>query len=604
MSLDRDVLATQQVADLLGVSAARVRQLVEEGKLPPPTQLGPRAHVWRRADVEVLLPGRPGEEVTRLSTLLTSAAAPLIRRHDLVLDFPAASSVERAHVRVFEGDAEEGRRTVVVLGGLVDTGGLANHVERIAEIVDARLLSGRGPSATWFTYTPGSAFIGWHEITNVVFRSRLGPTSRPVQRVLVGLRRRPQRPDACEESFVFEHPSWHAENVAEVERVIGQPLECFPPSAYTEGVIGRWQRAGRVVEVDTDPECIGTLLSALARLEHVPADDPYRGAAHQACETLAHEVCLRLEYRETSHWDDGTEPPYGRTPDRYWPGTFAARLVPLTMSALDQERVNRYHRDTDWPWSADELGRHKDLLGQVRSWQVDVGPYGDPGHQDVGLHTALSETSSLLAHWIGVADPASVEDDYPDKRPRGPFDVVGPHDKRYLETVHWTPQFAELPVHRMLREKFWPERRPHVRFGVDPWERVVAYDGGDAPAVFAVDWPLRPHDRPDPIPDEAFIVGDGEGGSRPVYIELPDGQLDPLPRQPSLVANDWNFGYGGGGPGALVFAILRTFESVDGVDFEQLPERWVDDQVCYSSKDELRISVRDLRRRIQRRDGS
>ena len=103
------------------------------------------------------------------------------------------------------------------------------------------------------------------------------------------------------------------------------------------------------------------------------------------------------------------------------------------------------------------------------------------------------------------------------------------------------------------------------------------------------------------VPDEAYIVANGGGGDRAVYIELPDGQLDLLPRLPNPWTGrqwtGWNFGYDGTGPAHLERAISRTFEFVDEIDRDQFPSNWVYQQVCHSDKTHLRISVRDIRAR-------
>lgn len=60
----------------------------------------------------------------------------------------------------------------------------------------------------------------------------------------------------------------------------------------------------------------------------------------------------------------------------------------------------------------------------------------------------------------------------------------------------------------------------------------------------------------------------------------------------------WNFGYSGGGPGALEAAIISAFARADGVEREAMPRAWINDQVEYATNgDTLEIAVDELRRR-------
>jgi hypothetical protein len=62
-----------------------------------------------------------------------------------------------------------------------------------------------------------------------------------------------------------------------------------------------------------------------------------------------------------------------------------------------------------------------------------------------------------------------------------------------------------------MRLEFIEEVRGSLRFGRDPWERLVALHPDDANngryQQFAVEWPLRP--SPDGVPDDAHPAADG-----------------------------------------------------------------------------------------------
>jgi excisionase family DNA binding protein len=65
--MDDDLISTQQAAEILGISLARVHQLIKDGRLPA-TKFGERLRgMWliRRADLEKVRvrpgPGRPSK---------------------------------------------------------------------------------------------------------------------------------------------------------------------------------------------------------------------------------------------------------------------------------------------------------------------------------------------------------------------------------------------------------------------------------------------------------------------------------------------------------------------------------------------------------------
>jgi len=56
---------------------------------------------------------------------------------------------------------------------------------------------------------------------------------------------------------------WRDYGVAEIERVVGAAVECFPERAYTKSIIEQWQRTHRVVQVRDDRFGLNELLRAL-----------------------------------------------------------------------------------------------------------------------------------------------------------------------------------------------------------------------------------------------------------------------------------------------------------------------------------------------------
>lgn len=542
------VMTRSDVARRLKIREYEVDDLVREERLLPSTQFGPQAEVWERSDVERLLrdPGGARERETRDSSLLAPARPPLQRRHDVCIDFMKT----RVHVRVWDGTAQEGHRVVVLVGALHDQINLTiNRIKELAAAIDNRLLGGRGSTAVWFDY--GHHRVP-HRVANIILENARGWswTDRLLGHFWTGHLLFRDR---------FVEPRWRSSSIAAVERVVGEPVECYPESAYTEATIERWKQLGRTVDVEHDPARFRPFLESIALMEKISSTDPYSSVARKACRLIANEIILRRDDLDTWSWDDGTTPRSGRRSEnerewprlfREWPRLFAARLVEVTFTRDDRERISRYVDKAEWPWSVEEFARQVELLKQLERWTVDVGEFGD--RPDPELCAAVQRSISVLSHWISVTNLDFLSDNYPDRRVWGTFEVIGEHDRRYLASIKRKESFA-------------------------------------------VDWPLRP---PAQIPDDAMIVADGATGSRPVYIELPGGRLDLLPRQPDKFAGDWNFGYSGGEPGSLEWgAISRTFQLVDEISQDQVPAGWIETQVCQSEKAQLRISVRGIRQR-------
>lgn len=594
---DPDVMSAAQVASLLGVTAARVRQLVQEEKLPAPQILGQRTQVWRRADVEAIATTLRDEgAVTAVSRLLAPAATALTRTFDDVLEYPTPwGPAGHAHVRIFTGPAPEGERTVVVVGELSEEViSVHQHMGTIAQLVDERLIGVRGVTAAWFEYYPHLPFGSSpeHHVDNVLLH-----VEEPTTRQLPNWRRREAAPA---QGRRYTSPSWSPSSVTEVERLIGAPLEVYPDEAYVPETIARWQRAGAAVPFTIDPDQLRSRFAALETLEQVPADALRHPAALAACPEIADTLTLSLDLaaHSQSTRTDGTTPKRSLSQDEAWPTVFAAYLEPYAPGPLDQQRLASHMSSS----TARKREGHAlaDLLHQLLLWELETGQYADTPQPR--LHAAVTTAADVVRFQLSQNAPEHLPRRRALHQPRL-FEVIGEHDQSYLDSIGFIDD-GQTPLYRMLRATLPtdPDAAYHYRYGRDPWNRAVAHahpEASDRQAWMAIDWPGTP---PRNIPPGTHLVADGQAGSRPVYLQHPDGRLDLLPRGHS--SNDWNFGYGGGGPGALVDAITHAIADYAHLDVEDLPRAWIDDQVCYSSQDQLRISIDDLLRRIKNRGTS
>lgn len=592
MARPDDMLTTQDVAAVLGVTSPRVRQMVDEGKLAPPVEFGLRTHLWHRVDVLAAKLIMDGQRVSRTAAVMPTMDTPLTRIHDQLINYSSlAHEHHLTHVRVWEGPAPEGPRIVVLIGDLRDSPGVVNSIERIVQVIDQQLLNRRGHDAVWFDYRPSALLTrdDKHRIHNVILRYD-------------------------DDHSLHGHdvaPSWRPTTIAEVERVVGEAVECYPAEAYTPSTIDQWQRARQTVDVMHDSVGLTDAITAFRAMAEVSPEHSRAELAHIIRKILA--TIIREKLREIDDlidgrrgwgpsWDDGITPPQAATIGTAppWPTTFAARLVPPRLIPDDEAQLANYPDKYPWPTAPDEAAQAMPLLEQIRHWSADTGPFS--GKSVEPIYYALKFVQRRLTTELQRADRDRADAYLPTYQPLL-LRVMGNTDRRYLgQILSWDPSPIETPHHRELAAQFSTEDHERLEYGVDPWQRLVARLRGSElsqPEEFAVQWPNKPTtDRP---PDEANLLADGgdEGRDRPVYVEGSDGRLNLLPRDPDRLYSGWSFGYGGSGPSALVNAISRYISQVDRTNGSWIPLAWIDDQVTHSRRDHLQINLGDLRRRIR-----
>jgi predicted DNA-binding transcriptional regulator AlpA len=249
------------VADELGVSPMRIRQMVNEGKLPEPTNLGTRFYVWHRADVAAVKAQQTGQASSPASGLLRPPAQRLTRVRDELLHVEVWREPLPVHLRVWHGPAPEGRRTVVLLGGA----SVNAHLEEIVRAA-AGLLPVSPREAVWFGYRPGDE-LRPQEVDNLIWR----PTSDDEDRTpSAGGRVRHFFRRTAPVRRADQVPRYHRPaSLPEVERIVGSPVEAYPGPAYTPETIEAWQRTGRQVEVVRDSIAFESLLTAATTLHWI-----------------------------------------------------------------------------------------------------------------------------------------------------------------------------------------------------------------------------------------------------------------------------------------------------------------------------------------------
>lgn len=604
----REPMVIADVAVRLGVSPTRVRQLVSQGVLPAPSELSPRVQVWAPLDVETTRARLRGETVSLHACLMDRPVAPLTPTVDRIMRYTGVTTPGAAvHVRVFTGTGPEGHRTVVLLGCLDESIGFQRVIEDLVVLVADRYLSGDSASALWLQYVPADSHFG-QPVRNLVLTYEAPARSR--------FRRDTDRP-------ALPVPHWRPSSWAELERVVGGSVEAYPRHGYRADVVEAWLRTGAPVDVVYDPDGLRDYVRALVTLDATSdgAVVEDRDVIEWCCGFLAYQAreierwayTPRSEGGGASPWDDGTG--QGRLG---YPATWAARLVPPRISSAERRLIDAY-------------------MPAV----VDRGlPGGDPDRAAVVV-TELQRRIEAVGHFAGDdADPrlrevlefverqitGAAESTAPGfrQRTRPPhlpivFDIA-PLDRRYLTCeVTWDQDGELTPMRRclfsLLSQHDWAgagDIRP-LSFGRDRDGNEVAVVGdpatltvnNDQPVYFAIAWPTYPRTQK-PLTQDAVIVAEDseERGDLPVYLVDSDGRLTPLPRHPLAPHDGWNFGYSGGGPGALTGALTRLVADQFGDDVAEAVSAWIDDAVCNSDRSHLRIAVADILRRVERLRGN
>jgi hypothetical protein len=558
-----EYLTAQELGERLGVTAARVRQLVDERKLPEPTSFGTRANLWHRSALDAIKSAGSGAPITRQASLLDAAAAPLRQTTDALAYFPRGGSEPwQIHVRIFAGDAPEGQRTVVILSRPYDRGYADSFIEQIVEMVDDKYLDGRGLNAVWVEAYLNEDYSVTYEAQNLILASTKHLSRR-------------ERREMFDDDTRYSKPIWAPLALNDLDALIGKQLEWWPPVAYTAANIQRWQRHRTQLEVPYDPHELDATTRAF-HLLRATAGERAR-IAQTAAATLAARA-LQIDAGHQGQTDDGT-----MRPERAgeWPSRWAARLKHrrLTDDERNQLDLMREQAKSTFESSA----ALAEAVNALHQWLDEIDEFSD--NPDPDLADAVERAASHLTGHLQHSGDEGRMAAYPKSFPRV-FTSIGKYDKRYLDSVLWDNSDVESRETRQLAEEL---EEHEIDYGRDIVNNTVARVRNTP--RFAVMWPTFPIGS---IDDRARIVADGDVGDRPVYIELDDHLVGVLAAHPEQQHDGRNFGYSGGGPATLAIDIAWHFSRLDQI---APPMEWIEDQVDHSDENELSVSVAELRRR-------
>lgn len=586
-------VGAEQAAQTLGVSQQRLRQLVDERKLAV-LRLGPRTVAYPTAELRRLRAERDEDaRSTLVAELQETPAQPLPRIHDQVLTLDLQEWVDETrdfHVRTW---ASEGLRVVLIspCGNHLNVG--RNRLDMIMTEIDERLLGGSGTEAVWFTADYPPHADSWPPVTslevdNVVARAA---AVRPGD---LGGRRRPAR---------FSGLTWRTSSLQEVARLVGSAITVFPFHANTAHEIEYYARTGRPKQVTYDWAEVGGLLEAFRTVTST-ARDGGSTLASQVAAVLARSTLDRAQFLESQievgGWSDGAmldEPA----------AQMGAVLRPRQLTPADHDLLAAAVELSP----LEEAGDLEGLYLQIRGWQEQVDELS--GHPNRALTAALEQAADVVVWGLRreaySQAPAGSEavrarlDDvtrfaaYPRRRQRH-FDVIGPWDRRYLDSLTPTSPDASHEARELvaIAQRWTDLIGVEWSYGRDADGFLVAMTaaGERKQAEFIVLWPIDPPAAG--MPDESAVGADGAPGDRPAYLSYPDGSVRLLPCRPG--PGQWNFGYGGGGPNELAWAIADAYAQARQLKPADVPRDWILDAVSHSDEDTLHLRISDITRRV------
>jgi len=311
-----------------------------------------------------------GRGVTRpagpVSSMLADAGGPLPRILDVLRRWPEIAC-GAVHVRAWRGTAPGGERRVVVLGELRGGPQPEAQLAMLAKALGELLI-----------YAPCRPHAYHGVVSWQLARSSAGP-----------IRVR------------FSEDRGYG--IGEVERLVGQPVECYPPAAYTADTVEWFAERACTIEVEHDLAGWRPLYAATRTLGLAGGGRERRRLCGEACDALAEEIVareMRLDRRVDVHgWNDGTtRSSCSLACDR--PRVFAARLTRPLLPLNVVERVALLPASRS-PAGRSEIASLERLLGALDHWREEVDEFAN--RPNPRLCEALATATHALREWLPCA---------------------------------------------------------------------------------------------------------------------------------------------------------------------------------------------------------
>lgn len=576
------LVGVADAARRLGLTPERVRQLAKASRLPPAVGRIGRQDVWRWRDVAAwaAATGRlpEAEAGGRQPVRAWLPGSPGARRKvvDAVETWGDRGSV--VHVRIWDAAQDPDEPPVVVLGNLDDNSAnsVTNRFEDVAMEVGARHLGPRTRVAQFYDHWATGAAQGgqFHHVSFTVATD----TVRPRHRRFV----RPSRPDpALAIGGRLCDPQWRATGREEVERLTGETVDVYLPGTYTTAMLDAVahdpeQRVGAV----WDPARSRDAVAAIRIIGASPQHAVIRAAlVRYAIDGAAHAIeAVTGQATDAPVWLVAPDlPDAGRLAEdaddesledhhRLWRALTSVRAQ-LRRVHSDERRMLVPSVVPGWArihWSeagVDEPEDRRDgALGPIVLPEDLLGDVTQA--EPLALVDALRLAETALVAALSTSGGAHDPWDVPAARISGPFPSGTPTARRYLNQVTWKdPDVHDPDRSTRLRAALRRGGSAAVE-GVDADGNLVAWSGDGR--MFALEWPTGTRRRPDELV-RATVRADPSrhSGAVPVFLDLQDGTVVPLPSSPAVrPAHEYTWGYAGTGPSNLANAVLMAVHAV------------------------------------------
>lgn len=555
-------LSPRAVAEMLGVSETRVRQMADSQL--PTASLGPRATGFHRGAVEALAARKRGEQTSLPLTGMSPPGRLATKIVDTVMTYRSDWDNRHdaaVHVRAWRRHAEDGGQHVVVLGGLDEQiVSLNQHwPEAVAELV--RLVPTITIGQTVFLeYRPEdySDGVQWLGVKTLIETRNASRNARATDRL--------------------DDPGHPLRiDFTDLEQVVGDRFFVFAKGTYTAANVQRWLREQArdhtVTQIDVliddwDVTDVVTHCRALGAYAEQHPDDTLLASATALASHLAK---ARVDERDRMPRPDRTRPEYVRDDEEaQWPepDRFATRVVQPDVSQADRDLLADLA--TRYPILDDDAATVLATIDHLGELQYEVDEHAD--HPDPDLHGGLADAIFLMSNAVNILNGFDMAYRYPGPPwiPRGPYEVNGPWTRAYIDQL--TDRRFGAPASARER-RLAAQLRKHVAtdtkqdrdlwFGTDPAGRLVAVVvgvGGDdvAGEWFAVEWPARVGQEF--MTPGARVVADRAQFDTPVMVVRASGVVDLLPRTAEYMEQPWSYGFDSSGPHDLAQHIASAME--------------------------------------------
>lgn len=578
-----ELVGVSEIARRLGLTAQRVRQLAGTGQAPPPAGRIGRQSVWRWQDVAVwaAATGRLPAEIAQGRQAVRAWLPGRHVRRVLLIDAVEqwGDGAGEVHVRVWDAPEHPDEPPVVVLGNLDDYLGqtVTNRFEDVAMEVGARHLGPRALAAQFYDHW--AAADGDAQFHHVAFTVQQGgPRSlwRPTARRT--------RDNAVRQlGALLTAPTWRPAPRREVESLTGTRLDVYLPGTYTSDLIravadSSDRRLGAVWDPGSSRATAAAALTlAAGSAEQAAAraaaarhalDEAERASRVVAVQAAGAPVWLVApELPDVPRLTALADPGLLEDHDRLWQALAWVRGVQREIDPEARASLVPSVRP-GWArlaWHEAGVAEPRDpragALGPIVLPEDLLGPSAPP-RQWTPLED-LRHVEAAIVAVLGRACAAFDAWDVPATRPAGPFTTGTPTVMRYLAQLAWDEPGRRDPTrtHRLAARL---GGAAGAREATDPDGNFVlrSADG----ARIAVEWPAV-HRRPTAELAGAVVRADParRTGALPVFLELPDMTLVPLPSEPSWRAtHEYTWGHPGTGPDNLAGAVMAAADCAAG----------------------------------------